>query len=332
MSSIFCLACLTAIGFSMNRGSVATADETPPDSVSRPPAVATRPKPPVPSAEEIAQLVADLNAADYSVREAATAKLTQIGAPAAEQLAQAALGPNVESAVRSIRILEAMYVQGDETDAEAAETAFDSLRSANNPTATNRAEETLEANYNLRQRRAVARIEELGGTVKFNHLRVIDPTALNGVERQIEHIAIGRKWEGGDEGLKHVARLKDLRVLYLVAGNSLSQEGLDQLQANLPDLRIEPRPPAKIGVAGISHPEGCQINEIQPGTAAAKSDLEPGDVITHFNGDPVFGTPDNFKQLIKLIGPHDPGEEIELDILRGSEKRTVKVVLGDWSR
>jgi serine protease Do len=81
---------------------------------------------------------------------------------------------------------------------------------------------------------------------------------------------------------------------------------------------------AIMGVSGDSHPEGCRITDVAPGLPAHKADIRIDDVITKFDGRSV----DGFNGLVELITRKKPGDEVEVDILRGEKsiKKTVKLI------
>jgi len=51
-----------------------------------------------------------------------------------------------------------------------------------------------------------------------------------------------------------------------------------------------------------------------------------GDVIVALDGQPVQGMQD----LAGRIGAHQPGETVELTVLRNGQQETVRVTLGSW--
>lgn len=70
---------------------------------------------------------------------------------------------------------------------------------------------------------------------------------------------------------------------------------------------------------------GASIQEISPGGAAAQARLQPGDVITRFNGSPITGRTDLTAQVRVLAG----GSDAELTYVRDGESSTVTVTLGE---
>ncbi|MGH3502255.1 MAG: PDZ domain-containing protein, partial [Nocardioidaceae bacterium] len=69
---------------------------------------------------------------------------------------------------------------------------------------------------------------------------------------------------------------------------------------------------------------GARIVQVQPGSAAAGTDLESGDVITVIDGHRVRGAED----LIVQIRRHRPGEDVELTYRGDGDQDRVRVTLG----
>ncbi|UCH33111.1 MAG: trypsin-like peptidase domain-containing protein [Armatimonadota bacterium] len=71
--------------------------------------------------------------------------------------------------------------------------------------------------------------------------------------------------------------------------------------------------------------EGVVIQQVLPGTPAAKSGLKPGDVIETLQGKQVRDTED----VARIMRRKRPGDTLELTVLRQGERRTVTVHLGE---
>ena len=68
---------------------------------------------------------------------------------------------------------------------------------------------------------------------------------------------------------------------------------------------------------------GALVNELVPGSAAAKSGLEVGDVIRSVNGTPI----NTFSDLPPLIGAQAPGSKVRLGVLRDGREREITATL-----
>jgi Do/DeqQ family serine protease len=66
--------------------------------------------------------------------------------------------------------------------------------------------------------------------------------------------------------------------------------------------------------------EGATVAEVDPGSPAAKAGLRKGDVVMALNGRPVRGA----AELRARLGVVPVGESVELEVLRGKERRTIK--------
>jgi S1-C subfamily serine protease len=98
-----------------------------------------------------------------------------------------------------------------------------------------------------------------------------------------------------------------------------------------PTLGVDLLPQSIVSRAGI---EGAMVSNVQPGSAAAKSGLQPtgrnnrgeivlGDIIVGVNNEKIVTNAD----LLLSIEKFKAGDEIDLVIIRGDKKATVKVVL-----
>lgn len=69
--------------------------------------------------------------------------------------------------------------------------------------------------------------------------------------------------------------------------------------------------------------KGAVVTEIAPGSPAAKAGLEPKDIVTHINDNPI----DNGAELRNTIGLTRVGNQVRLKVLRGNKKLTFAVTL-----
>jgi hypothetical protein len=286
----------------------------------------------------------------FAVRESASQRLAEGQAPAVPVLLAVAKEENLEAAVRAVGILEAIYVssdaKGDVVGIDGAEFALDELTRTGRPSVADRADVVLESHYDIRERRAVAEIERLHGRPIFGELGAA-PNAWNARRHpalpavdssgdsakdkgELTCLIVGPKWTGSDEGLKHVARLKRLRLLYRIQGCPVSDEGIGRLRAAIPGIDVQERGAAKLGIRNGGPPtgegEGCVIHDTQEGEAASNAGLRPQDRIVQFGGHRV----DGFFSLIELLRSYKPGETIDCVIVRDQAQMTVPVTLTGW--
>ena len=93
-----------------------------------------------------------------------------------------------------------------------------------------------------------------------------------------------------------------------------------------PGATHAPGHPGYLGVApslGDDAP-GVRLSAVQPGTAAARAGLQPGDVVVRFAGIRVY-TPEDLRDSITARAP---GDAVEVVYLRQDRVRTVPAVLG----
>jgi serine protease Do len=75
----------------------------------------------------------------------------------------------------------------------------------------------------------------------------------------------------------------------------------------------------------ISRGDGEDEPAITPGSAAEKAGLKEGDIVLEFNGTKI----NEENPLSKLILQHDPGETVNLKVLRDKEEMTISAVLDE---
>jgi membrane-associated protease RseP (regulator of RpoE activity) len=90
----------------------------------------------------------------------------------------------------------------------------------------------------------------------------------------------------------------------------------------IPMPREEER--AYLGVAFRMVEDGALVALVVPESAAEAAGLREGDIITEVDGRPVNET----RPLNEHIGRYEPGDRIELTILRDGRKRDISVRLG----
>ncbi len=305
-----CLIC--AIGLAAN---FVTADDPP--AASQPAVV------PKSSPDEIEQWIRDLNAPEFTRREAATRNLIAAGADAAELLVKAVQTSSLESTCRITTILRAWYTSGKDELIEPAEVAFEQLVESKNRHMASRAVAVLDQYATtIRQDRAIAQIKQFGGTIEVStmmgRLRIAGPD-----ETRSFLVILGRNWRGGEEGLKYLRRVSGLTQLYLLQDQTtgkivtpgVTQDSIDELRRVLPALAVDYRGPAFLGVKTLPNIPICHIHEVPADTPADRAKLMAGDVVIGFDDKPVNSFPD----LVKLIGTKQPGDVIKLEVLRGAD-------------
>ena len=94
-----------------------------------------------------------------------------------------------------------------------------------------------------------------------------------------------------------------------------------------PSLGISygPLNPAISAMLGIKETQGDVVIDVAANSPAAKAGLQPRDVITQVDGQPLKDD----SALAKIIHMHKPGDTLTLTVLRGTKEMTVKVTLGE---
>jgi len=132
--------------------------------------------------------------------------------------------------------------------------------------------------------------------------------------------------ELSDDGIRRLTSLEHLERLVLVNCPKVTEAAERDLLAANPGLRISRRGPALLGVMGEPAPNGCRVVGVRLGTAAHRGGVLIHDVVTAIDGRSV----DSFESLARRIARYNPGDQIELTIIRGGHRITLAVTLGSW--
>ncbi len=274
----------------------------------------------------------------FLLREQAKRELTQAGQAAIEPLAQAADGSNLEIASNSVRLLLEMGHGHDEAlSLQALERI---ARLEHRPVERARAEAILLA---ARERQAIATLKRLGAVSQ----------GLNQGDRRnmALRLHLGNRWRGADQGMRYVGQLPGLETLTIhgvpitdrglthlhqlknlnyvqLYGTEVTLQGVAALRKALPDAQIMYRRGALLGVLGEMDiaGRGAVIREVMPGTAAARANIRPGDLVTKYNGQRIK----NFSGLTNHIAQCKPGDQATLEVERAGKTLTCKIEFGAW--
>ena len=69
---------------------------------------------------------------------------------------------------------------------------------------------------------------------------------------------------------------------------------------------------------------GAYVQEVEAGTPAAEAGLQSGDIITAIDGQPI----DAENGFVTVLMRFDPGQEVEMTVIRDGSEMTVAVTLG----
>jgi len=114
----------------------------------------------------------------------------------------------------------------------------------------------------------------------------------------------------------------------------LEQEGIELEQIQNADGTIElkvvskpqkeaPKKKAQLGVNIEAHDQGVKVSDVRPKSAAAAAGIQPGDIITKIDGEPMGEVP----VLIGKISEYGPGDTVAVSFLRNGEELIKKVTL-----
>lgn len=278
---------------------------------------------------EIEQWTVQLDDDRFDIRQRAQQQLEQAGQPAIAAVAEVAKTGSLESSTRAINILLHW--------SESKEHGLRFAALENLARLTHRPRESAMATRLLAEARERTALETL---VKFG--------ATVGPDRQVHgagnlQVVIGQQWQGGNEGLQHLANMSHATTIslhvapldgsavdYLIKtphvqrvelyGTKFSPEAVAKLKQQLPDgAEVVERGGAMLGIVG-------NVESVVKNSAADKAGIQARDRITEFNGEKVA----DFDALTQRIAKQKAGDTVTLTVLRNTQTLQVKVIFDQW--
>lgn len=295
-------------------------------------------KPQAADATQIEKWIGELDSNRYLVRERATQQLLAAGAPALDPLLAAANGDRPEPADRAVWVLKKL---GDSDDRQLALSALDRLvQVQGRPVAV---AEALQAQSRLRELACQERLATLGG-----RLTIVDYVLPDVGPVQVVRVELGDDWRGNVDDLKSLMGLTQhdyfrlvgpavddqviklfeskagLRLLQIFTSR-VTKAAADSLKAHQPKAVVYIRNRALLGIQGDSQTDGVRVIQADAKYGAAQAGILVGDVIAKIDGQPIK----DFDRLTAVIAQHQPGDEVDVTIVRGEETLTKRVTLSD---
>jgi hypothetical protein len=292
------------------------------------------------SSEEVAGWISQLDDDRYLIREQATRNLLDAGEAALDPLLATANGERPEPADRAVWIIRRLARSRDNGQAVAALERMVQLRGR--PLLVEKAEVELDERSIAA---CQARLTPLGAEISVE-AAPLDPITVVPLLR----VRLGDKWRGTSDDLRAIAELrrqpylcfegqavddqiarllesKPKLALVQFLNTKVTPEAIDALKARHREAIIYVRGQALLGVHAENHPSGAMVSGVKEGMAADNAGIVAGDVITNLGGHTV---PD-FDRLTARIAQHQPGETVEIEILRGNERKKLSVTFGSWA-
>lgn len=291
---------------------------------------------PIATAEQVGGWIKALDENNYLAREQAAQKLQDAGAITLDPLLAIANGEKAEPADRAIWILRRYSHSRDNELAFAALERLVQLKGR--PAIVSKAEGEL-------AERSVALCEQrlgpLGAEVGMQVDR-INPIS----DGPILTLKLGDNWQGTVEDLQQVSKLQQqrfylegeaindgvvklfaekekLQVLQLV-NTKVTPTAVDEVKTKHPDAIVYVRNKALLGVGADARANGIMVTLVQQDSGAAKAGIVAGDIIVSIDGKKL---PD-FDRLTAQVAQHQPGDQVDVEILRNNQSSTLKVTLG----
>jgi hypothetical protein len=294
--------------------------------------------PPAADATQVAEWIRELDSNRYLVREQATQQLLTAGAAALDPLLAAANGNRPEPADRAVWVLKNL---GDSENRQLALSALDRLvQVQSRPTVV---ADAKQAQSRLRELACQEQLAKLGGNLSMVDFVLPDLGPI-----QVVRVELGDNWRGNTGDLKSLLSL-DQRDYFRLVGPAIDDEviklfeskaGLrllqiytsrvttaaaDSLKTHQPKAIVYIRNRALLGIQGDSQANGVRVIQADDKYGAAQAGIVVGDVVTKIDGQPI----QDFDRLTAVIAQHQPGDEVEVTILRGAETLSKRVTLSD---
>lgn len=290
-------------------------------------------------AENIPSLISQLDSNRYLDRERATQALVAVGAAALDPLLAAANSGRPEVSDRAVWALKKL---SESTDRELGLSALDRLVEVKDRPGV--VQEALLARGRIYELACQESLGKLGARLVI----VETPTADMTQVRMIQ-LFLTEDWHGtaadleclvklsdhgyfriegaavGDEEIKVFERMDGLMLLQIFK-TKVSPAAVDAIKESQPKAIVYVRNRALLGIGGATDPKGVRVTESRANTGAANAGILKDDVITSLDGEPVK----DFDRLTARIAKYEPGQEIEVKLLRGNEEMTKRVSLSDW--
>jgi PDZ domain len=159
-------------------------------------------------------------------------------------------------------------------------------------------------------------------------------------------LMLGKQWRGGDDGLNvlkdvpeiwsisingakltdasldYVAQLPNLAILQ-IRDTHVSRQGLRKLREQKPDLQVQARGEAMMGVNADIGTSPLVLTSVFAESGAFQAGLREGDVIHSVDGSAIK----DFADLTISIYGRKAGEKVRVEYERGGAKKTVEVTL-----
>lgn len=275
---------------------------------------------------DVAACIGQLASPQFAQREDAARQLVQAGRAALPPLERAIAAGDLEVTTRAVEIVREMMDADDEELTAAARRFLERLAEQEVSPVARLAESALEFQLVGMAQAARERLEAcgvvirdrgpLGGgrglEVEFNAawrgtiddwrqlplLRGVGMVSVHGVKLDEPVVAV-------------LGRLRSVRRIDLF-GTGVDDAQATALRTRLPETEIDIRKGGKLGVGCDALGGPCVITLVQPGSAADRAGIRPGDVVAAADGAPVG----SFTELTAKLAEHGPGDPVKLAIVR----------------
>lgn len=282
---------------------------------------ATRPDPDTSGLSEAStdQLIEQLRSSRNVVQRAAASRLINQGAEAIPQLVAAVEQAPEGQLWQIFLVLEDMYVSADQSVSDAAEDAVEQLSVSHRSDVRKAADDLFNANQSRRQLRAFAKFESFSGRL------VASAAGRSGSELSLpDLVVIDAGWTGGEDGLKYVRRMKNLRAVHIGNQAPLSEDAIQGLKTVAQSFRRESEGCLGVELTPDRRSGDLVINWVVLRSPAERAGLRVGDQIMKLDNQPF----EDYLDYIRCLCSRPPGDDLPLEIARDGIAIAVTATLG----
>lgn len=212
------------------------------------------------------------------------------------------------------------------------------LHEQGNASLAQRSREIMNRGKQLRETRAMIAILGWNGKVNARNEQssntrftvVTEDMLIQGlIDTERVDVLLDEEWKGGAGGVQKLRRLNNMASLYLIDGAVLTREERGKIQSAIPNLRIQLRGRARLGIQStdmFGDATGAGVGIVVPNSSAGKAGIKRGDLIVRLNETKI----ESFDALVDELANYKPGDTIEIELFRDSGRHVLQVKLYGW--
>lgn len=292
-------------------------------------------QPPQLTDDQVPELIDQLAATDFGVRQRAITSLQTVSSKQVTTLVTAAENrSDAEICRRLFELLENLYISDDESRVTAASEALETAAFSDRWIVAETAGDVLDRQWRRRSKLAIQELQTLGARFNSDNLEQFAPgpggrnaflfQPINMAQLQIN---VDKSWKGGERGIQLLERLGtvvgatgpvgEVRLaIYLIDHHPLNDPEIIRLKSAFGDARVVTRGRVCLGITNnlfFGEEKGCRVGEVKENTSAHSAGIQTDDIILAVDGMEI----QDFDHLVQLLRKYDVGDKVQMDVIRG---------------